>query len=155
MTDEDISVEVSTVAVAVPAVGVGRSKLKTFLLALAVVSFNAVGNLFLAWGMKHSTETVALNPLAYVRAIMGPFVAVGIAFLIIWLLTRMALMSWADLSFALPLTGLGYVLAAVLGKVFLDESVSSKHWVGTLLIFTGVVLVGTTAHQTGLRETGR
>ncbi len=155
MTDEDISLEVSTVGLRVPAVTLSRSKLKTFLLALAVVTFNAIGNLFLAWGMKHSSEALALNPIAYVRAIMSPFVTAGIAFLILWLLTRMALLSWADLSFALPLTGVGYVLAAVLGKVFLDESVSSKHWVGTLLIFTGVVLVGSTAHQTALQETDR
>ncbi|MBV9501592.1 MAG: hypothetical protein JO138_19660 [Acidobacteriaceae bacterium] len=155
MTNEDISLQVSTVAIQVPALRLSRSKLQTFLLTLAVVIFNAVGNLFLAWGMKHSSEAVGLNPFAYVRAIMSPFVAAGIVLLILWLLTRMALMSWADLSFALPLTGVGYVLAAVFGKVFLDESVSSKHWIGTLLIFTGVAIVGTTARQTDMRESGK
>jgi len=126
----------------------GNSKLKTFLLAFAVVLFNAVGNLCLAWGMKHLTESMGWNPLGYLRAILNPFVAGGIALLILWLLTRMALMSWADLSFALPLTGVGYVLAAVLGRVFLDEAVSPKHWIGTLLIFAGAAIVGTTTHQT-------
>lgn len=126
----------------------GRGKLKTFLLAFAVILFNAFGNLCLAWGMKHLGESMGWNPLGYIRAIVNPFVASGIALLILWLLTRMALMSWADLSFALPLTGVGYVLAAILGKLFLDEAVSPKHWVGTLLIFAGAALVGTTTHQT-------
>ncbi|HEY7304365.1 MAG TPA: hypothetical protein VH601_09640 [Bryobacteraceae bacterium] len=126
----------------------GRGKLKTFLLAFAVILFNAVGNLCLAWGMKHLGESMGWNPLGYVRAILNPFVASGVALLILWLLTRMALMSWADLSFSLPLTGVGYVLAAVLGKLFLDEAVSPKHWLGTLLIFGGAAIVGTTAHQT-------
>ena len=152
MTDEEISLEMSTVALRVPAVKLGQSKLKTFLLAFAVVMFNAVGNLLLAWGMKHSTERVGLDPLAYIRAILSPIVAAGIALLILWLLTRMALMSWADLSFALPLTGFGYVLAAIFGKVFLNESISAMHWIGTLLIFAGVVLVGTTTHQTSSRK---
>ncbi len=125
-----------------------NSKLKTFLLAFAVVLFNAVGNLFLAWGMKHLTEAMGWNPLGYIRAILNPFVASGVALLILWLLTRMALMSWADLSFALPLTGVGYVLAAVLGRLFLNESVSPVHWAGILLIFAGVAIVGTTTHQT-------
>jgi uncharacterized membrane protein len=126
----------------------GNSKLRTFLLAFAVILFNAVGNLCLAWGMKHLGESMGWNPLGYIRAIVNPFVATGIALLILWLLTRMALMSWADLSFALPLTGVGYVLAAILGKLFLNEAVSPKHWLGTLLIFAGAALVGTTTHQT-------
>ncbi len=125
-----------------------NSKLRTFLLAFAVILFNAVGNLCLAWGMKHLGESMGWNPLGYIRAIVNPFVASGIALLILWLFTRMALMSWADLSFALPLTAVGYVLAAILGKLFLDEAVSPKHWVGTLLIFAGAALVGTTTHQT-------
>jgi drug/metabolite transporter (DMT)-like permease len=33
----------------------------------------------------------------------------------------MTLMSWADLSYILPITAVGYVLSAVAGKVFLDE----------------------------------
>ncbi len=127
--------------------GASSSKLKTFLLAMAVVCFNAFGNLSLAWGMKHLTEQVGWNPVGYIHAMFNPFVAAGIALLILWLLTRMALMSWADLSFALPLTGLGYVLAAILGKVFLDEVISPRQWLGTFLIFAGIALVGTTTHQ--------
>ncbi|HEX4808756.1 MAG TPA: EamA family transporter [Bryobacteraceae bacterium] len=150
--ERDVALDTSIVGLEMPMGAVGRSKFKTFLLAFVVVMFNALGNLFLAWGMKHSAEPVGLNPLGYVRAMLSPFVAAGIALLILWLLTRMALMSWADLTFALPLTGLGYVLAAVFGKVFLNESVSAKHWIGTLLIFAGVAVIGTTTHQTGLRD---
>ena len=129
----------------------GRSqvtKLNTFLLLLAVVVFNAVGNLSLAWGMRHVTETVGLNPLGYLRAMTNPYVAGGIILLVCWLLARMTLLSWADLSFVLPLTGLGYILAAVFGKVFLGESVTAAHWVGTVLIFCGTAIVGSTEQQT-------
>ena len=151
----DLAEETGVVCVAAPpeepatgSTGPGTSKLKTFLLAFAVILFNAVGNLCLAWGMKHLGELMGWNPLGYIRAILNPFVAAGVALLILWLLTRMALMSWADLSFSLPVTGVGYVLAAVLGKLFLNEAVSPKHWVGTLLIFAGAAIVGTTTHQT-------
>lgn len=64
--------------------------------------------------------------------------------LILALLTRLALLSVADLSFVLPLTATGYILSALLGKMFLNEQVSLNQWLGTLLIFLGVVLVGTT-----------
>lgn len=75
---------------------------------------------------------------------LNPFVAVGISMLILALLTRLALLSLADLSFVLPLTATGYILSVLLGKVFLNEQVSSSQWLGTLLIFFGVILVGTT-----------
>ncbi len=98
--------------------------------------------------MKHSTELVGLDPLAYIRVMSNPAVALGIVLLILWLLLRMTLLSWADLSFVLPLTSLGYVLAAVLGVLFLHESVTPIHWFGTLLIFLGTSLVGMTDGNT-------
>ena len=129
----------------------GASKLKTCVLVLAVVLLNASGNLLMAWGMKHIPEAVSWNPAGYIRAMLNPFVAAGIAVLILWLLTRMALLSWADLSFVLPLTGLGYILNAFSGKVFLNESITSAHWIGTFLVFIGTAMVGSTQHQTDLR----
>lgn len=107
-----------------------------------------MGNLSLAWGMKHSNETVSLNPLSFLRVMLNPPVAGGILLLILWLLSRMTLLSWADLSFVLPLTSLGYVLAAVFGKIFLNETVTGAHWLGTGLIFLGTTIVGTTDSKT-------
>jgi drug/metabolite transporter (DMT)-like permease len=102
--------------------------------------------------MKHLPQPVGLTPLPYIEAFLNPFVALGVVLLILWLLTRMALMSWADLSFVVPLTAFGYVLAAVLGKVFLHEMVSSRRWFGTILIFAGSVLVGATTQRTNTAE---
>jgi uncharacterized membrane protein len=117
-------------------------------LVLGVIWLNALGNLSLAWGMKHAGESVSLNPLSFLRVMANPAVAAGILLLILWLLSRMTLLSWADLSFVLPLTSLGYVLAAVFGKVFLGEIVTAEHWVGTALIFVGTTIVGTTDSRT-------
>ena len=123
-------------------------KTKIILLVAAVVFFNAFGNLALAWGMKHAADVQVLRPISYLRPMLNPAVALGIMLLILWLLTRMALLSWADLSFVLPLTSLGYVMAAALGKLFLHENVTSGHWAGTLLIFAGSLLVGSTNRTT-------
>lgn len=73
-----------------------------------------------------------------------PLVALGIVLLIFWMLTRMTLFSWADLSFVVPVTALGYVLAAVLGHFFLDEPVTLTNWLGTFLIFFGTAFVSVT-----------
>ena len=122
---------------------------------LAVVLFNAVGNLSLAWGMRHVTQSMGLNPLSYVKAMANPYVAAGILMLVLWMLTRMALLSWADLSFVLPLTGIGYILAAVFGKFFLGETIVASHWIGTVLIFAGTAMVGSTDQQTELNGVRR
>jgi len=107
-----------------------------------------LGNLSLAWGTKHFPQVLSLNPVVYLRAMVDPFVALGIAMLILALLTRMALLSLADLSFVLPVTAIGYVLAALFGRVFLHEAVTAQQWLGTVLIFLGTGLVGTTAQNT-------
>jgi uncharacterized membrane protein len=124
------------------------ARFRIFALVLGVICLNALGNLSLAWGMKHSRESVGLNPLSFLRVMLDPAVAAGILLLILWLLSRMTLLSWADLSFVLPLTSLGYVLAAVFGKVFLNETVTGAHWIGTGLIFLGTTIVGTTDSKT-------
>src|SRR6185312_9891008 len=127
-----------------------RTRMQTLLLSVTVIVLNGLGNLSLTWGLRHAVDPLGLHPLRYLRAMIDPFVAIGIALLILWLLTRMALMSWADLTFVLPVTSIGYVLSAVLGCVFLQEVVSIERWAGTFLIFIGAMLVGvTTHHRTG------
>ena len=124
---------------------------KTWILTIVVVLANALGNLSLTWGMKHQTADLGFSPAGYIAAIFQPWVALGIALLILWLLTRMTLLSWADLSFVLPVTSLGYVLSAVCGKYFFDEQISWQRWLGPLLIVGGIVLVGMTRPDTTAR----
>jgi drug/metabolite transporter (DMT)-like permease len=60
----------------------------------------------------------------------------------------MALLSWADLSFVVPVTCVGYVLTAAFGVWFLAEIVTPVHWAGTIFIFAGTMLVGSTRPNT-------
>jgi uncharacterized membrane protein len=126
-----------------------RIQWKTRAFALLVILSNTLGNFSLTWGMKHRTESLTLSPLSYVQAIFSPWVAAGILLLILWMLSRMALLSWADLSYVLPVTALGYVLNAFMGKLFLDEQITIARWAGTLLIVAGTALVGWGNPQTG------
>src|SRR5580704_15781485 len=83
--------------------------LKTWLVLLFFLALKAAGNSWMAWGMKQVPERVSMDPALYLRAMLNPFVAMGIAALILALLTRMALLSLADLSYVLPVTAIGYV----------------------------------------------
>ena len=97
--------------------------------------------------MKHNSPLGSTVP-DYIKAIFNPWVMVGIALLILWMLSRMALLSWADLSYVLPVTSIGYVLAAVSGTLFLGEHIPASRWVGTLFIMAGAILVGRTSART-------
>jgi drug/metabolite transporter (DMT)-like permease len=119
---------------------------RTYSVLLLFIALKAAGNLSLAWGMKHLPAAGA-NPLAYISAMLDPFVAIGVVSLIVALLTRMVLLSLADLSFVLPVTAVGYVIAAFLGKVVLNEVVTSRRWLGTILIFVGAALVSSTGEK--------
>ena len=125
-------------------------KARTYSVLTVFIALKAAGNLSLAWGMKHFPQTMSASPLPYLQAMLDPFVAGGIAALILALLARMALFSLADLSFVLPVTAVGYLLATILGKTFLHEDVSIQRWLGTLLIVAGAALVATGAHRTEL-----
>lgn len=125
-----------------------RAVLKTYFVVVLFLALRAVGNSAMAWGMRQVPERMSMNPALYLHAMLNPFVAVGIAALILALLTRMALLSLADLSFVLPVTAIGYVIAVFLGKVFLHETVSEQRWLGTVLIFAGAALVGSTSGNT-------
>lgn len=116
-----------------------RIRFKTKIFAVIVIVSNALGNFALAYGMRGRRMHGALD---YLSAIFTPWVSIGIVLLILWLLSRMALLSWADLSYVLPVTSLGYVANALVGRFFLNEQISPDRWVGTLLIVGGTMLVG-------------
>ena len=119
-----------------------RLRWKTRAFAAIVILSNAFGNLSLTWGMRHGAEELTASPLSFLRAIFSPWVGLGIALLILWMLSKMFLLSWADLTYYLPVTALGYILNAALGRLFLGEHVTLARWAGTLLIMAGVILVG-------------
>jgi drug/metabolite transporter (DMT)-like permease len=122
-----------------------RLRLKTWIFAVVVVFTNVFGNFFLKRGMPPELAT----PLAYITVLFHPWVALGLLLLIVWLMMRMALLSWADLSYVVPVTAVGYVLVAVVGKVLLNEQITMKRWAGIGLIVAGVSLVsGGSAPQT-------
>lgn len=122
--------------------------LKTRLVTLVVILANVLGDSSLRVGLRQVGSLVAKSPVAYLSALFNPWVAVGVSLLILWMLSHMALLSWADLSYVLPVTSLGYALVAVCGRVFLHESVTVSRWAGIFLIVSGVLLVGRTEFNT-------
>jgi bacterial/archaeal transporter family protein len=123
---------------------------RTRLLVLVVIASNVLGNVFLSRGMHQVGRIVSASPFDYLRAFLNPWAVLGIAILVIWMLSDLALLSRADLSFVLPVTASAYVLVALGGHFLLHEHISWQRWTGIVLITGGVIL----AEETPARTTG-
>ena len=130
----------------------GLLLLKTRILTVIVVLTQVIGDYFLTYGMKQVGSMVGRGPFDYILALANPWVALGVSLLILWLFSHMVLLSWADLSYVLPVTSIGYVLVALTGHIFLHESVSAGRWCGVFLIVAGVIVVGRTSPSTVKKE---
>jgi uncharacterized membrane protein len=128
---------------------------KTRVFTALVILTNVLGNFSLSHGMRQVGATVSVSVPAYIAAFTNPWVIAGMALLIIWLLAQLSLLSWADLSYVLPVTAIAYVLTAVLGNLAGGEPVAALRWLGILLITAGAILVGrTSAASSKLRAIG-
>jgi len=114
---------------------------RKYLVLAGVTLFAAIGDSFLARGMKQ-VGNVSLQRLPdIILTILNPWVALGILFLLLFFAAYMTALSWADLTYVLPATSLGYVLLALLTKFFLHVQVTTMRWLGIALISAGVGFV--------------
>jgi drug/metabolite transporter (DMT)-like permease len=118
--------------------------LKTAIVSLIVIATNVIGNYGLTRGMHQVGVVESWSPLPYIAAFAHPWVAIGVVFMIGWLVSRLALLSWADLSYVLPVTSLSYALSALAGAFYLHEKVSALQWGGIAVITLGAGLVALT-----------
>src|SRR5437870_8169184 len=106
-----------------------------------VTVFGAAGDSMLSHGMKQAGN-VSLHHLSTLFvALLNPWVAVGILLLLAFFASYMNALSWADLTYVLPATSLGYVLLALVARFALHEQVSPLRWIGITLIAGGVGFV--------------
>lgn len=126
---------------------------KTLVTAIVVVGTNVAGNYAVARGLRGVGELDTASPLPYLHALATPWVAAGAALMVGWMISRLALLSWADLSYVLPITALSYALSPLAGALLLKEYVALHEWVGIMLITGGVALVAGTAPGTTGEDT--
>jgi drug/metabolite transporter (DMT)-like permease len=111
-------------------------------MVLAGVSvFAPVGDSLLSYGMKQVGNISVHDMGGLLFAIANPWVALGIFFLLGFFTSYMSALSWADLTYVLPASSLGYVLLAFIARFALHEHVSALRWMGIALVSSGVGFV--------------
>jgi drug/metabolite transporter (DMT)-like permease len=124
---------------------------------LSIIFTASFGDVLLSHGMKQIGEiTLDRLDLLFLAPISNPFVGLGVLMLIAFFAAYLTALSWADLTYVLPSTAMGYVVVALLGKFWLHENVSFKRWLGILLIVLGTGFVAggpsLTEDQVALQE---
>ena len=114
---------------------------RKYLVLAGVTVFAAAGDSMLSHGMKQ-TGSISLHHLqGVILAVRNPWVAGGIVLLLAFFASYTNALSWADLTYVLPATSLGYVLLALVARFTLHEQVSPLRWMGIALISAGVSFV--------------
>lgn len=113
-----------------------------FLLLCAAMLCAGVGNLFLSKGMKQVGVLASWRPAVawrfFLRSVLNRNVELGVliscGYFFLWLIV----LSLADVSWALPMNGVEYLMVAFLAQIFLKERVTKERWIGIGLISLGI-----------------
>jgi drug/metabolite transporter (DMT)-like permease len=114
---------------------------RKYLVLAGVTVFAAAGDSMLSHGMKQVGNISLHNFSSLLLAVLNPWVGIGILLLLAFFASYMNALSWADLTYVLPSSSLGYVLLALVARFALHEQVSPLRWMGIALISSGVGFV--------------
>jgi len=116
-----------------------------WILVAVMVGATTIGEVLQAAGMRKHGEIHDFRPgaigralavLARNRFVIGSILAMAISFF-----AFVKLLSISDLSFAVPVSAVTYVMETLLAKYVLKEHVNWLRWAGASLVVCGVALV--------------
>jgi ceramide glucosyltransferase len=118
--------------------------MKTFLLLCSLIAGSSLGEILSAKGMQQVGDVsfrakALLGALS--RMVRNPYLFGGVACLAVSFFSFIGLLSYADLSFVVPLTAVSYVTNTVGARFFLKERISRARWSGTILVALGVAFI--------------
>jgi drug/metabolite transporter (DMT)-like permease len=110
-----------------------------------IVAATTIGEVMQAAGMRRHGEIKDFRPGAIRRAVAmlsrNAFVIGSVVCMAVSFFAYLGLLTVAELSFAVPVTAITYVLETVLAKYILKEQVNWLRWAGACLVICGVALV--------------
>jgi uncharacterized membrane protein len=132
--------------------------MKTLIVLFIAICAQTLGDAFLTKGMKSIGEVSTLDPVELfnigLQVFANPLIWLGILLLGLFFGLYLAALSWADLSFVLPVTSFSYAMNAFMSWRLLGEHVSLARWAGTMIICIGVAAVSRTEQRTSRPEPG-
>ena len=117
----------------------------TAVLIILIVLSTAAGDVLITRGMKQVGEISKLDPRALLqisgRILTNRFFLGGLFLMSISFFSFLGALAVADMSLVVPATSVSFVFATLGARFYLKERINRLRWLGTLLVFAGVVLV--------------
>ncbi len=113
-------------------------------MSLAIVCAGT-GNILIRKGMViiGPLENYQWIPLFhfFVSALSSQWILFGILLELTYFFLFLAVLSWADVSWTLPMHAVEYIYVAFVALFFLGENLEWTRWVGILLIASGIIFM--------------
>jgi len=110
-----------------------------------IVVAGTAGELCVSRAMKAIGEVHDFRPSALVKVFLNAlrvkWMWIGVGLMAVGFFSLLAILSFENVSFVVPVTALSYVAGALGGRFFLGERVNWRRWTGILLVCVGVTLV--------------
>lgn len=119
--------------------------LKTMIILFLAMACAGIGNILMRKGLQTMgvMPSRKIGPLFrfFFKATTNPMVLLGIIISIGYFALWLVVLSWAEVSWALPMNAVEYPFVAVTAAIFLKEEISFHRWIGIGFIFLGMILM--------------
>ena len=110
-----------------------------------IVVAGTAGELCVSRAMKSIGEVHDFSPKSLLRFVLQalrlPWMWLGIALMSLGFFSLLAILSFQEVSFVVPVTALSYAAGAFGAKAFLGERISANRWMGIAVVCLGVTIV--------------
>lgn len=118
---------------------------RAILLFFFIIVAGTGGELCVSRAMRTVGEVHDFSPRALLsfvlRALRMPWMWIGIAMMTLGFFSLLAILSFQDVSFVVPVSALSYAAGAFGAKAFLGERVNRNRWLGIAVVCIGVTIV--------------
>jgi hypothetical protein len=115
------------------------------LLFFLIVVAGTGGELCVSRAMKSIGEVHDFRVKALVRFVLQaaqlPWLWLGVALMAVGFVSLLAILSFREVSFVVPVSALSYAAGAFGAKAFLGEHISRNRWAGIAVVCVGVTIV--------------
>jgi drug/metabolite transporter (DMT)-like permease len=117
----------------------------TGLLFFLIIVSGTGGELCVSRAMRGMGEVHDFRPhsilMFVLKGLRQPWMWVGVSMMAIGFFSLLAILSFRDVSFVVPVSALSYAAGAFGAKGFLGERISKNRWLGIAVVCVGVTIV--------------
>ncbi|MGB9430848.1 MAG: EamA family transporter [Candidatus Acidiferrum sp.] len=119
--------------------------MRTVILFFLIIASGTGGELCVSRAMRSMGEVHDFSPQSILnfvlRGLRLPWMWVGVAMMSVGFFSLLAILSFRDVSFVVPVSALSYAAGAFGARAFLGERISRNRWLGIAVVCVGVTIV--------------